>query len=331
MAILSKRFALYFLALLAVVICLTTLLLLKTRYYANSRTPKQQAAAMPQTYIEDDHHGEAEPVEVIHRGGSHEPVEDVKEEEYSRAGMLKQEPAPIQREHVFVQNEQKIIPATSSSEQKQQIEGDQKNEQQAPVTPSESLAAPKNVEEESKVSSAKEEAATNIVPDSNAIPTAVPESKQSQRTTTPIIMCRNTVQGSTLITDSRGYTCSVELVDPVTKCCPLELPAWLKDHPLDWPTVLEQHSCQTCNAHHCCSVYEYCVSCCMNPQHRTMIQSIIQSKAQEGKANVYKGIQTVFQFCSTRCRTSSKSVVNENRYRTVYKHCYGAKDPSDMA
>jgi len=34
-----------------------------------------------------------------------------------------------------------------------------------------------------------------------------------------------------------------------------------------------------------------------------------------------------FEFCKAKCRTSSNSVIGENKYRSVWKHCYGGSPP----
>lgn len=63
--------------------------------------------------------------------------------------------------------------------------------------------------------------------------------------------CRNSIQGKTLIVDDEGYVCSrIELLN--NGCCKLTLQS-------------KQYDCDSCIFDGCCSVYEYCVSCCLNP------------------------------------------------------------------
>lgn len=63
--------------------------------------------------------------------------------------------------------------------------------------------------------------------------------------------CRNSVQGRTHIVDDEGYVCSrSDLL--ATGCCKLT-------------ALSEQYDCDTCIDDGCCAVYEYCVSCCLNP------------------------------------------------------------------
>lgn len=139
------------------------------------------------------------------------------------------------------------------------------------------------------------------------------QAKQEEKSPTTI-MCRNTIQGPHLITDSRGHVCSMAEIDVATNCCTNEK---------------QLYSCATCNnEQHCCTVYEYCVSCCLAPSNRELLK---QSFAQRKTEHLYKHVNTVFQYCSTRCRTSSKSVVFENKYKTNLKHCFGIIDPTDLS
>jgi len=134
---------------------------------------------------------------------------------------------------------------------------------------------------------------------------------------TTISLCRNTVVGNMFISDSRGYTCRIENVDRVTRCCSTQ----------PKPTTT-RYSCKTCNLKYgCCSVYEYCVSCCMTPERRQELKDNFEKRKDD---RLYRGVTTVFQFCSTRCRTTSRSVINENRYRSPLKHCYAQSDPADI-
>lgn len=67
--------------------------------------------------------------------------------------------------------------------------------------------------------------------------------------------CRNSVQGKTLLVDDNGYVCTRNnLLN--NGCC---------DSNKDGHKII-QYSCDTCNeVDGCCSVYERCVSCCLNP------------------------------------------------------------------
>lgn len=63
--------------------------------------------------------------------------------------------------------------------------------------------------------------------------------------------CRNSIQGKLLIVDDEGYVCSRSKL-LTNGCCKL-----------DEQSV--QYNCDTCNEDGCCSDYERCVSCCLNP------------------------------------------------------------------
>ncbi|MEE6525671.1 hypothetical protein FKM82_025840, partial [Ascaphus truei] len=64
--------------------------------------------------------------------------------------------------------------------------------------------------------------------------------------------CRNSVQGKLLITDDLGYVC--ERNELLTNgCCNINVPS------------SKMYSCQSCLPNGCCSVYEFCVSCCLQP------------------------------------------------------------------
>ncbi|KAL9644349.1 hypothetical protein ABK040_005808 [Willaertia magna] len=134
------------------------------------------------------------------------------------------------------------------------------------------------------------------------------------------VKCRNTVQGPNFITDSRGYICSILHVDPKTQCCRLDIDL-VKAKSEGLPPV-ERYSCKTCNDQmKCCNSYEFCVSCCMDIDKREELIEIYNERKNE---KLFKGVKTVFEFCSTRCRTTSKSVQNENRFKdSNYKYCFG--------
>lgn len=68
----------------------------------------------------------------------------------------------------------------------------------------------------------------------------------------PNINCRNSVQGKILIVDDRGFVCQRSDLQS-TGCCDLDA------------ANTKLHSCETCNLSGCCTIYEYCVSCCLNP------------------------------------------------------------------
>ena len=134
-----------------------------------------------------------------------------------------------------------------------------------------------------------------------------------------VAQCRNTKQGAEYITDSLGYVCSIMHVDPKTQCC-----KHIDDEQArkDGLPPVERYSCSTCHTNQCCSSYEHCVSCCMDIEKRDDLKRLFQQWKDE---KLFKGVKTVFELCLLRCRTTSKSVQNENRYKdSRYRYCYGS-------
>ncbi|RWS24904.1 UPF0454 protein C12orf49-like protein [Leptotrombidium deliense] len=126
--------------------------------------------------------------------------------------------------------------------------------------------------------------------------------------------CRNSVQGKVLIADDKGYVCHRKDLT-LGGCCDTK------------QTTTKLYSCETCLEHGCCAIYEYCISCCMEPAKQPLLQKII-SKSERGSAAsvdvLFASITDHFEFCLAKCRTSSQSVQHENSYRDPKaKHCYG--------
>jgi len=61
----------------------------------------------------------------------------------------------------------------------------------------------------------------------------------------------------------------------------------------------------------CCNVYAYCISCCLQPKHP------IQPNFSNPEMNIDK-----FDYCRGVCRTNSRSVVNENQWKSDLKYCF---------
>ncbi|XP_058063753.1 SREBP regulating gene protein [Anopheles bellator] len=123
------------------------------------------------------------------------------------------------------------------------------------------------------------------------------------------VSCRNSVQGKSLLVDDRGFVCPrADLLQ--NGCC----------------NVGEQKrlfSCKSCLPNHCCAVYEYCVSCCLHPNKRPILEAVL-AKAIGRQVALYATVVDQFELCLTKCRTNSQSVQNENKYRNPeQKHCYG--------
>lgn len=147
----------------------------------------------------------------------------------------------------------------------------------------------------------------------------------------PSVKCRNSVQGRFLIVDDRGFVCSRFDLLP-TGCCNLETPS------------TTHYSCDTCTESGCCSIYEYCVSCCLHPDkvsnrlgsfslrvlhwgsiemQKELLERVMEKATGRQKA-VFASVQDNFELCLAKCRTDSHSVQHENKYRDPKaKHCYG--------
>ncbi|KAK4742994.1 hypothetical protein SAY87_000995 [Trapa incisa] len=118
-------------------------------------------------------------------------------------------------------------------------------------------------------------------------------------------ICRNTVQGRYLLSDDNGHVCDAFSLDLQSRCC---------------PEIGERFSCYGCNLYsRCCKAYEYCVSCCLDPS-RTHIDQVVKVKIS--KPSSAGNYDSVFDFCSGRCRHNSESVIHENAYISEFHHCF---------
>jgi len=66
-----------------------------------------------------------------------------------------------------------------------------------------------------------------------------------------------------LIVDDRGVVCSRHEVLS-NGCCATEQRQTPKNEALSMARK-EKYCCKTCNPQGCCTIYEYCVSCCLHP------------------------------------------------------------------
>ncbi|XP_036908076.1 SREBP regulating gene protein isoform X1 [Sturnira hondurensis] len=130
----------------------------------------------------------------------------------------------------------------------------------------------------------------------------------------PSNQCRNSVQGKHLITDELGYVCErKDLL--VNGCCDVNVPG------------TKQHCCDGCLSNGCCSAYEHCVSCCLQPSKQLLLERFL-SRAAVAFQNLFMAVEDHFELCLAKCRTSSQSVQHENTYRDpIAKYCYGESPP----
>ncbi|XP_040201929.1 SREBP regulating gene protein isoform X2 [Rana temporaria] len=104
--------------------------------------------------------------------------------------------------------------------------------------------------------------------------------------------CRNSVQGKRLITDDLGYVCErKELL--ANGCCNINVAS------------TRQYNCESCLRNGCCSVYEYCVSCCLQPNKQHILERFL-NRAARGFQNLFLAVEDHFELCLAKCRTSSQ-------------------------
>ncbi|XP_011861630.1 PREDICTED: UPF0454 protein C12orf49 homolog isoform X2 [Vollenhovia emeryi] len=140
--------------------------------------------------------------------------------------------------------------------------------------------------------------------------------------------CRNSVQGRGLIVDDHGVVCSRHEV-LANGCCTIEQRQTPKNEESLFMGRRESYSCKTCNSQGCCTIYEYCVSCCLHPDKQIRSRKDLLS----GSAKIQKDVGKTpirnpdrFQFCLASCRTSSSSVRHENTYKDpLAKYCYNSQ------
>jgi len=128
------------------------------------------------------------------------------------------------------------------------------------------------------------------------------------------VTCRNSVQGKTLIVDDRGYVCPRNDILP-SGCCNDNLSSSV------------QYSCDSCRRNNCCSIYEYCISCCLHPDKKNILENVL-GKATEQNNVLFTSVTDHFELCLAKCRTNSQSVQHENSYKDPKaKYCYGETSP----
>ncbi|GAM27704.1 hypothetical protein SAMD00019534_108800 [Acytostelium subglobosum LB1] len=92
-------------------------------------------------------------------------------------------------------------------------------------------------------------------------------------------------------------------------------------------SVFKQFSCYSCSdKYHCCSEYEFCVSCCMRTDKIPVLEVILAKMVDRGISPSY--LRNQFDLCTMACRTSSRSLIHQREYKRPHlKYCYGTKLP----
>nr|CAH8832528.1 unnamed protein product [Trichobilharzia regenti] len=130
----------------------------------------------------------------------------------------------------------------------------------------------------------------------------------------PNSTCRYTKQSYTICVDELGYICNYTAL-LTNSCCPSEIFEW-------------RFACHTCKDNHCCSVYEHCVSCCLDPNNKSLWNQVIQNTNANSRRHLQLATDA-FEFCSAVCRTSSLTVLHENRYRnSAENYCFALEIPT---
>ena len=130
-----------------------------------------------------------------------------------------------------------------------------------------------------------------------------------------LFTCRNSVQGKTVLADDKGYICPrTEILG--NGCCDTNSSLTLR------------HVCGQCDqVLQCCAQYEHCISCCLRPDQRHSLQTILTHAAQTNNV-LFVSVSDHFELCLAKCRTSSDSVQHENTYRNKEnKFCFGSQPP----
>lgn len=121
--------------------------------------------------------------------------------------------------------------------------------------------------------------------------------------------CRNSEQGVFLLTDERGFICDRDDLLS-TGCCNIKA------------DNTHLYSCKSCNEHHCCEVFENCVSCCLDPDNVCWLYFTVTSGFLS--AHRFFFIKTgpyVGKDYSASKRSAEASVFPVNRsFRVVFEH-----------
>ncbi|EGD78279.1 hypothetical protein PTSG_09343 [Salpingoeca rosetta] len=109
--------------------------------------------------------------------------------------------------------------------------------------------------------------------------------------------CKYTTFDGLQLVDDLGRVCNVEDAQP-NGCC------------FSTSQIVEA-VCDSCDAGHCCRVYEHCVSCCLAPKH-VPLRRFVFHNLTEPQRRVLSLVSDQFEYCEAKCRTSSQSVQHEN-------------------
>eukprot|EP00635_Sarcinochrysidales_sp_CCMP3193_P003620 CAMPEP_0118905318 /NCGR_PEP_ID=MMETSP1166-20130328/9387_1 /TAXON_ID=1104430 /ORGANISM="Chrysoreinhardia sp, Strain CCMP3193" /LENGTH=260 /DNA_ID=CAMNT_0006844589 /DNA_START=12 /DNA_END=794 /DNA_ORIENTATION=- len=127
--------------------------------------------------------------------------------------------------------------------------------------------------------------------------------------------CRNTFGqgGGDLVADSAGVVCEGVSLDGDGCCC--------------GGADACDSGCDDEQDHHyqkkgCCETYEHCVACCAKSAPAA---DVLKRRASHA---VLVDAADAWDFCRFKCLTNSGSVLHQNSYRSLRKHCFGLERPT---
>eukprot|EP00055_Hartaetosiga_balthica_P005953 m.18209 g.18209 ORF g.18209 m.18209 type:complete len:205 (+) comp4926_c0_seq1:115-729(+) len=123
--------------------------------------------------------------------------------------------------------------------------------------------------------------------------------------------CRFSRLNGNWVVDENGFVCKFQDLSK-RSCC---------------EDVSNKFVCDSCEENHCCTWYEHCVSCCLDPIHVSMRNQVFASLSQSQK-RVLTLASDQFDYCELKCRSDSTSVHHENKFRDIsFVHCFGKELP----
>jgi len=130
--------------------------------------------------------------------------------------------------------------------------------------------------------------------------------------------CNNSRQGKEWVVDNTGRLCRQGQQDEVSGCCPTEQQQQQQN--------VSRFACDGClPTTGCCTVYEFCVACCLGPSAAGPLKA---SLARAGvswspPADVDVAAAARFPLCLALCRTSSGSVMRQRFYKSAtHRYCW---------
>ncbi|TPP64295.1 UPF0454 protein C12orf49 [Fasciola gigantica] len=138
--------------------------------------------------------------------------------------------------------------------------------------------------------------------------------------------CRHTQQHPSAAVDDLGVYCNRSSLLP-HGCCPnpnsnSSPPSGTVNSRRN-STASVRFACDTCDRNHCCSTYEFCVSCCLKPSNLPLWRELFGQALRFKQRHLLLSTNP-FELCQAKCRTSSLSVHHENTYRDSSKrNCFG--------